>query len=65
MIGKSKLVLDLSCRKPVQIEYFVVTDRWQKFTELFVNEETLRKFSGLLRGISGSRRGRGRFVQRH
>jgi phosphoribosylformimino-5-aminoimidazole carboxamide ribotide isomerase len=26
--------------------YFVVTDRWQKFTELVVNEETLKKFSG-------------------
>jgi phosphoribosylformimino-5-aminoimidazole carboxamide ribotide isomerase len=27
-------------------DYFVVTDRWQKFTELAVNEETLKKFSG-------------------
>jgi phosphoribosylformimino-5-aminoimidazole carboxamide ribotide isomerase len=26
-------------------DYFVVTDRWQKFTELAVNEETLKKFS--------------------
>ncbi|HEY5043759.1 MAG TPA: HisA/HisF-related TIM barrel protein [Verrucomicrobiae bacterium] len=26
--------------------YFVVTDRWQKFTELVVNAETLEKFSG-------------------
>ena len=44
-IGKEKLVLDLSCRKRGE-NYFVVTDRWQKFTELIVNEETLRKFSG-------------------
>jgi phosphoribosylformimino-5-aminoimidazole carboxamide ribotide isomerase len=43
-IGKEKLVLDLSCRKKVQ-SYFVVTDRWQKFTDLEVNAETLRKFS--------------------
>src|SRR5580698_2787241 len=44
-IGKDKLVLDLSCRKRGE-NYFVVTDRWQKFTELIVNEETIRKFSG-------------------
>jgi phosphoribosylformimino-5-aminoimidazole carboxamide ribotide isomerase len=43
-IGKNKLVLDLSCRKRGE-NYFVVTDRWQKFTELVVNEETLKKFS--------------------
>jgi phosphoribosylformimino-5-aminoimidazole carboxamide ribotide isomerase len=43
-IGKEKLVLDLSCRKRGE-DYFVVTDRWQKFTELVVNAETLGKFS--------------------
>jgi phosphoribosylformimino-5-aminoimidazole carboxamide ribotide isomerase len=43
-IGKNKLVLDLSCRKRGE-RYFVVTDRWQKFTELEVNAETLSKFS--------------------
>lgn len=43
-IGKEKLVLDLSCRKRGE-NYFVVTDRWQKFTELLVNDETLKKFS--------------------
>jgi len=43
-IGKDKLVLDLSCRKRGE-KYFVVTDRWQKFTDLEVNAETLRKFS--------------------
>jgi phosphoribosylformimino-5-aminoimidazole carboxamide ribotide isomerase len=43
-IGKNKLVLDLSCRKRGE-NYFVVTDRWQKFTELAVNEEMLKKFS--------------------
>jgi len=43
-IGKDRLVLDLSCRKRGE-EYFVVTDRWQKFTELVVNAETLNKFS--------------------
>jgi phosphoribosylformimino-5-aminoimidazole carboxamide ribotide isomerase len=43
-IGKDKLVLDLSCRKRGE-NYFVVTDRWQKFTALVVNQETLEKFS--------------------
>jgi len=43
-IGRQKLVLDLSCRKRGD-NYFVVTDRWQKFTELEVNAETLRKFA--------------------
>jgi phosphoribosylformimino-5-aminoimidazole carboxamide ribotide isomerase len=40
-IGKGRLVLDLSCRKRAG-EYFVVTDRWQKFTDMKVNRETLR-----------------------
>ena len=31
-VGKEHLVLDLSCRKR-DGEYFIVTDRWQKFTE--------------------------------
>ncbi len=43
-VGKAKLVLDLSCRKRGE-DYFVVTDRWQKFTDLPVNAETLKKFS--------------------
>jgi phosphoribosylformimino-5-aminoimidazole carboxamide ribotide isomerase len=44
-IGRENLVLDLSCRKRGE-DYFVVTDRWQKFTELAVNAETLKKLSG-------------------
>jgi len=43
-IGKEKLVVDLSCRKR-DGSYFVVTDRWQKFTELVINAETLKKIS--------------------
>ena len=31
--GKDRLVLDLSCRKKDDV-YYVVTDRWQKFTEV-------------------------------
>jgi phosphoribosylformimino-5-aminoimidazole carboxamide ribotide isomerase len=44
IVGKDKLVIDLSCRRRGE-NYFVVTDRWQKFTELMINEETLQKFS--------------------
>lgn len=39
-IGKDKLVLDLSCRKK-DGDYYIVTDRWQKFTNVKVNYETL------------------------
>lgn len=39
-IGAARLVLDLSCRKRGD-DYFVVTDRWQKFTELVLSAETL------------------------
>jgi len=43
-IGRSRLVLDLSCRKRDD-DYFVVTDRWQKFTEVRISEETLGKLA--------------------
>jgi phosphoribosylformimino-5-aminoimidazole carboxamide ribotide isomerase len=43
-IGKERLVLDLSCRLR-EGRYFVVTDRWQKFTEVEVTEESMRHFS--------------------
>ena len=39
-IGKKRLVLDLSCRK-LDGDYFVVTDRWQKFTEMKLSKATL------------------------
>ena len=69
-VGKSRLVLDLSCRKKVHspqytvhsrraagddggletadsgLDYFVVTDRWQKFTELPITPENLQKLAG-------------------
>jgi phosphoribosylformimino-5-aminoimidazole carboxamide ribotide isomerase len=43
-IGKQRLVLDLSCRKK-GTDYFVVTDRWQKFTEMILSRETLVKLA--------------------
>jgi phosphoribosylformimino-5-aminoimidazole carboxamide ribotide isomerase len=39
-VGKNRLVLDLSCRKK-GAEYFVVTDHWQKFTDLKIEPDTL------------------------
>ena len=41
-VGKEHLVLDLSCRKR-DGKYFVVTDRWQKFTEEEVTAELLSR----------------------
>ena len=43
-VGKSRLVLDLSCRRRGE-GYFVVTDRWQKFTDLAISRESLEKLS--------------------
>jgi len=39
-VGPGRLVVDLSCRKR-RGNYYVVTDRWQKFTDLKINEGTL------------------------
>lgn len=44
-VGKENLVLDLSCRKKGE-EYFIVTDRWQKFTDVKLDAETMEMFSG-------------------
>jgi phosphoribosylformimino-5-aminoimidazole carboxamide ribotide isomerase len=43
-IGKERLVLDLSCRRRGG-DYFVVTDRWQKFTTLTISSDTLQRLS--------------------
>ena len=40
--GKERLVLDLSCRKK-GAQYYIVTDRWQKFTEVPVSLEIMEK----------------------
>ncbi|HIZ60933.1 MAG TPA: phosphoribosylformimino-5-aminoimidazole carboxamide ribotide isomerase [Candidatus Dorea faecipullorum] len=39
-VGKEHIVLDLSCRKK-DASYYIVTDRWQTFTKIQVNEEIL------------------------
>ncbi|MBO4796117.1 MAG: phosphoribosylformimino-5-aminoimidazole carboxamide ribotide isomerase, partial [Verrucomicrobia bacterium] len=44
-VGKSRLVLDLSCRRKTDLRYYVVTDRWQKWTSLEINRDTLDRLS--------------------
>ena len=43
-IGRERLVLDLSCRRR-DGQYWVVTDRWQKFTEFTINEADLARLA--------------------
>lgn len=45
VVGRERLVLDLSCRVR-DGDYHVVTDRWQKFTDLRVTAETLASLAG-------------------
>lgn len=44
-VGRKHLVLDLSCRKK-DGQYYIVTDRWQKFTDECVTEELLDRLQG-------------------
>ena len=39
-VGKEHIVIDLSCRKRGE-DYYVVTDRWQKFTDMKLSREAL------------------------
>ena len=41
-VGKEHLVLDLSCRRR-EDRYYIVTDRWQKFTDVTVTLETMEE----------------------
>jgi phosphoribosylformimino-5-aminoimidazole carboxamide ribotide isomerase len=67
LIGKERLVLDLSCRKRGD-DYVVMMDRWKTYTDMVVDGKTLRELSescaeflvhavdveGLCRGIDGA-----------
>lgn len=44
-VSQKRLVLDLSCRKK-ENAYYIVTDRWQKYTEVRLDRDTLLKLSG-------------------
>lgn len=50
VIGRERLVLDLSCRRR-DGEWWVVTDRWQTFTRLPVNRETLQRLAAHCAGF--------------
>ena len=41
-VGRDRLVLDLSCRKRGE-DYYIVTDRWQKFTDTKLCSETIER----------------------
>ncbi|ADU23575.1 phosphoribosylformimino-5-aminoimidazole carboxamide ribotide isomerase [Ruminococcus albus] len=41
-VGRDRLVLDLSCRKRGE-DYYIVTDRWQKFTDTKLCPETIER----------------------
>ena len=43
-VGKEHLVLDLSCRKKDN-KYYIVTDRWQKFTDVCIDENIFYELS--------------------
>jgi len=43
-VGRDKLVLDLSCRKR-GADYVVMTDRWQKFTDVTLSASTMEKLA--------------------
>lgn len=44
LVTPDKLVIDLSCRKK-DGKYFIVTDRWQNFTNLEINDATMDMLS--------------------
>jgi phosphoribosylformimino-5-aminoimidazole carboxamide ribotide isomerase len=43
-VGKNRLVLDLSCRKKGP-DFWIVTDRWQKFTDEVISPEILNQLA--------------------
>ncbi len=60
VVGRQRLVLDLSCRKR-DAAYWVVTDRWQRFTDVSITRETLAQLSEhcaefLVHGVDGEGR---------
>lgn len=44
VVGKDRLVLDLSCRRKGS-DFWIVTDRWQKFTNEIISPEVLNQLA--------------------
>ena len=62
-VGKEHVLLDLSCRKK-DGQFYVVTNRWQKFTEMVLSHEVLDQLSGycdefLIHGVDVEGKGAG------
>ncbi|CAI9097733.1 OLC1v1034209C1 [Oldenlandia corymbosa var. corymbosa] len=45
VVGKERVVLDLSCRKK-EGKYYIVTDRWQNFTDVCLDQKVLDFLAG-------------------
>ena len=43
-VGREQIVLDLSCRKKDGV-YYIVTNRWQQYTNLIVSPDTMERLS--------------------
>jgi phosphoribosylformimino-5-aminoimidazole carboxamide ribotide isomerase len=43
-VGKKRLVIDLSCRRRDGL-FYVVTDRWQKFTSMTIERDTMHSLA--------------------
>lgn len=62
-VGREHIVLDLSCRKRGG-EYYIVTNRWQTFTKVKLNQEILEMLAGecdefLIHGVDAEGRSAG------
>lgn len=62
-VGRNHLVLDLSCRRK-DGDYYIVTDRWQKFTDVILTEERLKELEEyctefLIHGVDVEGKGQG------
>ena len=63
IVGREHLVLDFSCRKKGG-EYYIVTDRWQKFTDVILTKERLEEMEEycsefLVHGVDVEGKGQG------
>lgn len=62
-VGREHLVLDLSCRRK-DGDYYIVTDRWQKFTDVILTEDRLKELEEyctefLIHGVDVEGKGQG------
>ena len=44
-VGKNRIVLDLSCRRKEDGEYYVVTDRWQTWSDVSLTQSSLARLA--------------------